>query len=340
MNGVTQIGSISQVQGVSVVICCYNSAARLPETIRHLALQQISADIPWEVIIVNNGSTDDTKEAATRELARYDWKQARYNVVDETKSGLSHARQKGVEEAAYPYVVLCDDDNWLDADYIQAGYEFLERNPAYAAIGGRSEAVFETGVVAPDWFEEYQMGYAVGPQGEEGDITARGYLWGAGIIFRKSAYRSVINPAFPSLLTDRKGNELSSGGDSEMCLRFVIVGYKLYYTGKLKFKHFITSNRLTITYREKLWAGFWESAGVLDKYYFYLKAIGLGNPAMQRLKITLKYALHALGIRKLNEIDENLLYVLTSLKVVRHDPDYQLIRELRKLKKDEPVSGS
>jgi len=125
------------MNGVSVVICCYNSAARLPETIRHLALQQISADIPWEVIIVNNGSTDDTKEAATRELTRYDWKQARYKVVDETKSGLSHARQKGVEEAAYPYVVLCDDDNWLDADYIQAGYDFLERNPAYAAIGGR-----------------------------------------------------------------------------------------------------------------------------------------------------------------------------------------------------------
>jgi len=328
------------MNGVSVVICCYNSASRLPETIRHLALQEFSAAIPWEVIVVNNGSTDATKETAARELARYDWKQARYKVVDEPKPGLSHARHKGVKEAAYPYVLLCDDDNWLDADYIQAGYDFLERNPAYAAIGGRSAAVFETGVVAPDWFEEYQMGYAVGPQGEEGDITARGYLWGAGVIFRKSAYRSVINPAFPSLLTDRKGNELSSGGDSEMCLRFVIVGYKLYYTGKLKFKHFITANRLTITYREKLWAGFRESAGVLDKYYFYLKAIGLGNPVLQRLKIKLKYGLHALGIRKLNEIDEDLLYVLTSLKATKYDRDYELIRKLRKIKKDEFISGS
>jgi len=272
------------MKGVSVVICCYNSAARLPETIRHLALQELSADIPWEIIIVNNGSTDNTKDAATRELARYDWKQARYKVVDETKAGLSHAREKGVEEAAYSYVVLCDDDNWLDAGYIQAGYDFLERSPAYAAIGGRSEAVFDPGVLAPDWFEEYQMGYAVGPQGEEGDITARGYLWGAGIIFRKFAYRSVINSAFPSLLTDRKGQELSAGGDSEMCLRFVIVGYRLYYTGKLKFSHFITSNRLTLSYREKLWAGFLESGTVLDKYYFYLKAIGLGHPALNDLK--------------------------------------------------------
>ncbi len=328
------------MEGISIVICCYNSALRLPATLQAIAGQIFNEDIHAELVIVNNNSRDNTKEAATRELTRYDWKQARYKIVDEPRAGLSYARNLGVEVSDYEYVLFCDDDNWLDADYIQAGYEFLERNPAYAAIGGRSEAVFETGVVAPDWFEEYQMGYAVGPQGEEGDITARGYLWGAGIIFRKSAYKSVINPAFPSLLTDRKGNELSSGGDSEMCLRFVIVGYKLYYTGKLKFKHFITSNRLTIAYREKLWAGFWESATVLDKYYFYLKAIGLGNPAMQRLKITLKYVLHTLGIRKLNEIDENLVYVLTSLKVVRHDPDYQLIRELRKLKKDEPVSGS
>jgi glycosyltransferase involved in cell wall biosynthesis len=321
------------VKGVSVIICCYNSSARLPQTIRHLALQKVSPDIPWEVIIVNNNSTDDTAAVAARELAGYDWKEAGHGVVDESKPGLSHARERGIGEARYAYVIFCDDDNWLAEDYIQEGFDFLERNPRYAAVGGWSEAAFDTGVMAPDWFEEYKMGYAVGRQGEEGDITARGYLWGAGIMFRKAVFKTVINPALPSLLTDRKGNELSSGGDSEMCLRFVIVGFKLYYSEKLKFTHFIAANRLSTAYREKLWEGFLESAGVLDKYYFYLESVGLGNLSMQRLKITLKYGLHALGIRRLNEIDEKLVYVLTSLKAVKYDRDYQLIRDLRDLKK-------
>jgi glycosyltransferase involved in cell wall biosynthesis len=328
------------VKGVSVIICCYNSALRLPETIRHLARQNVSPGIPWEIIIVNNNSADDTKEVAHRELAGYDWGQARYKVVDEPRAGLSYAREKGVDEAAYNYLLFCDDDNWLDAGYLQTAYDFLEVHPGYAAVGGRSEAAFEEGVVAPDWFGDYQMGYAVGPQGEEGDITARGYLWGAGVTFRKSVYKAVVNPALPSLLTDRKGNELSSGGDSEMCLRFVIVGYRLYYTEKLTFAHFITENRLTIEYREKLWAGFLESAVILDKYYFYLKAAGLPNRGAQRLKIALKYGLHTLGIRRLNEIDEKLVYTLTSLKPVKYDSGYELIRDLRKLRMHELVPGS
>jgi glycosyltransferase involved in cell wall biosynthesis len=320
------------VKGVSVIICCYNSSSRLPETIRHLALQKVSPDIPWEVILVNNGSTDDTRETAVRELAGYDWGQAGHRIVDEAKPGLNHARERGVGEAAYEYVLFCDDDNWLDADYVRTAFDFLERNPGYAAIGGQSEAAFDHGVMAPDWFEEYKMGYAVGRQGDEGDITARGFLWGAGITFRKAAYMAVINREFPSLLTDRKGSELSSGGDSELCLRFVIIGYKLYYTGKLKFKHFISANRLTVAYRDRLWAGFRESALVLDKYYYYLKASGAADRSMQRLKIMLKYGLHVLGIRRLTEVDERQVYVLTSLKAVHYDHDYQLIRELRKKK--------
>ncbi|HEV2479881.1 MAG TPA: glycosyltransferase [Puia sp.] len=331
------------MKGISVVICCYNSSDRLPQTIRHLALQTIRPDIPWEVIIVNNNSTDDTKEAAARELARYDWKQGRHKMVDECNPGLSHARERGVGEAAYDYVLFCDDDNWLDTDYIHTAYDFLEQHPVYAAIGGCSQAAFEDGVIAPDWFEEYQMGYAVGRQGEVGDITARGYLWGAGIMFRKAVYRIVVNATFPSLLTDRKGNELSSGGDSELCLRFVIIGYKLYYSDKLKFRHFISANRLTTAYREKLWAGFLESEHILNKYYYYLKAVGRSDRNVQKLKITMKYGLHKLGIRRLTEIDERLVYVLTSLKAINYDRDYQLIRDLKKIKGfsfNEPAAGS
>jgi len=53
--------------GVSVVICTYNGAERLPETIRHIANQTVPAHIPWEFIVVSNACTDNTEEV-TREI--------------------------------------------------------------------------------------------------------------------------------------------------------------------------------------------------------------------------------------------------------------------------------
>jgi cellulose synthase/poly-beta-1,6-N-acetylglucosamine synthase-like glycosyltransferase len=50
--------------GVSVVICCYNSSQRLPQTLGHLLAQECEVDLPWEVIVVDNASTDGTAEVA------------------------------------------------------------------------------------------------------------------------------------------------------------------------------------------------------------------------------------------------------------------------------------
>lgn len=52
--------------GVSIVICCYNSASRLPETLQHIAEQEVAANISWEVIVVDNASTDNTQEIAKK----------------------------------------------------------------------------------------------------------------------------------------------------------------------------------------------------------------------------------------------------------------------------------
>ncbi len=51
---------------VSIVICCYNSAHRLPETIRHLLAQEIPEGLLWEVIVVDNACTDNTAQVKTR----------------------------------------------------------------------------------------------------------------------------------------------------------------------------------------------------------------------------------------------------------------------------------
>ena len=58
--------ALSTNPAISVVICCHNSAAVLPPTLMHLAAQIVDPSVQWEVVVIDNASTDDTVQVATR----------------------------------------------------------------------------------------------------------------------------------------------------------------------------------------------------------------------------------------------------------------------------------
>ncbi len=266
--------------GVSVIICCYNGASRLPQTLRHLALQQVPAEISWEIIIVDNASTDDTYTVASAEWEQYSLPGVGFKILSELKQSKYYALSKGVDNASYEYIIICDDDNWLNSDYVSVAYHTINSNIKFAAAGGQSTAVAD--IKIPDWFWHYQNNYAVGsPKAASGDISDKGYLWGAGMIFRRSLYKKV-NFNLPGILLGPGPKEVSRSEDVELCMRFILSGYKLYYDEKLIFRHHIASNRLTDSYRDQLLnVGPYENR-VLN---LYRKQIGLNN--LSALKKTL-----------------------------------------------------
>lgn len=230
--------------GVSIIVCCHNGATRLFETVRHIAQQKVPAYIPWEFILVDNASTDDSAN-----VAKSAWQscnptgQAR--VVHEKELGLSFARARGFAEARYEYVIMCDDDNWLMPEYAALSFSIMEGNRRIGALGGFGKIVFE---VQPEkWIEESGI-FAAGPQWHTSGRVPTCRVYGAGCIVRKSAYEKLKQVGFTSLLTDRKGSDLSSGGDHELCYALSIMGYAIWYDERLKFKHFITRERLTWEY--------------------------------------------------------------------------------------------
>lgn len=233
-------------QGVSIVICCHNGADRLPETIRHIARQWVAPYIPWELLIIDNGCTDDSAE-----VARMEWKKHRVDtylkIVKEPQLGLSHARARGFREARYEYIILCDDDNWLDVNYVSNVYLILSERPQIGALGGFGKLVYEGTPPA----EELSYIFAAGQQAAERGKVPGNKLYGAGCTIRYSAYHKLLASGFKSLLTDRRGAELSSGGDYELCLALAILGYEIWYDERLRFKHFITRERLRWEYFER-----------------------------------------------------------------------------------------
>lgn len=289
---------MAQDKGVSVIICCFNSANRLPETLQHLALQQVSVDIPWEVIVVNNNSTDNTTEIAIQEWNKYPL-HTPIRVVDQPIIGLSHARKKGIETAKYDLCLFCDDDNWLCENYVKITYEIFSNNPLIGALGGRGTPVCE--ISPPTWFKNFEGGYAVGKQSMmSGSLTnSRGYVYGAGAAFRKTALTKLFQKGFRSLLTGRKGKSSSSGEDKELCYGLILIGYEIWYDERLKFNHFIPKERLTPQYIKSINSGFARASLIHVLYEYIIKEKKVKNLRLLWVKDFLYILYSSIKMRKM-----------------------------------------
>lgn len=252
--------------GASVIVCCYNSAARLPRTLAHLAGQVVPEDFFWEIILVNNASTDNTVECATEIWNKLHPKNVDFKIINESETGLIHARKRGVNEAKSECIIFCDDDNWLDKSYVFISHMVIEKNKIIGAAGGQNLPVTDADSY-PEWFEEYKDKYGLGiPAITSGDVSYRTFILGAGLVTRKSLFLQIFDDKYPSLLKGRNGKQLSSGDDFEYCKRLLLWGYKLYYDENMKLEHFIPKERLTIAYRQGLMEGITGAGKVLNEY--------------------------------------------------------------------------
>lgn len=258
--------------GISIILCTYNGASRLEETIRHLCQQQVPAGLAWEVIFVDNASSDNSSAIAQ---AAWDKHQSDdrvpLTIFREDKPAKYYALQTGIAHARYEFFIICDDDNWFDPHYIQRMYTQLIRHPEAGAVGGQGAPATEGNAELPTWFTEYSEGYAVGKQGAQtGDVTKRGYLWGAGLGSRTALYRAIY-AKYPSFLFYHDDRSILTTEDTEYCLRLVLRGYRLFYDGDLRFKHLIPKEKLTRQYMESLYKKNHEGFIITGKYYLAIK---------------------------------------------------------------------
>lgn len=260
--------------GFSVIICCYNSVARLPQTLSYIARQELNEDIEWELIVVDNNSDDGTAKFAEQEWIKYD-SSIKLILISEPRPGLSFARKAGIAAASFSLLLFCDDDNWLAPDYLETAYRFMQQHPRVGVLGGYSEPAFES--PSPAWFTHYQHAYALGRQlPESGIANRRRYIAGAGMVIRKSILDVLEQSGFHNILPDRKGEALSSGGDSELCLVILFLGYDLYYDASLRFIHFIPAKRLSWYYCVTMIS---EAHGIPQVYFSFYKQLYAGLTA-------------------------------------------------------------
>ncbi|SHE88211.1 Glycosyltransferase involved in cell wall bisynthesis [Psychroflexus salarius] len=223
------------MNGISVIICCYNSEQRIKPTLEHLNLQQ--TNFPWELIIVDNNCSDKTVQTVNDCIQQMHQLNGRTSIVKESKPGLNYARSRGANTAKYDLILFCDDDNWLNESYLQKAYDFLSDNPDFGIVGGNGVEKCE--IDPPKWFDKHKSIYAIGCR-KDGDVSN---VYGAGMLLHK---KFIEGACFS--MSDRKGNSLASGGDSEICQIVRKKGFKIRQLCSNTFYHYLPKERLTYSY--------------------------------------------------------------------------------------------
>ena len=196
----------------------------------------------WELLLIDNASDEPLKgwDLSWHLQARH---------IHEGELGLAPARQRGMREAAADMLVFVDDDNVLDCDYLSEAVQIKREWPILGTWGsGKTIPEFE--VPPADYLVEFldmlALRDAQGPQWSNVIPCAGARPWGAGQCVRASvasAYRKYVEKSAINM-TDRRGTELSSGGDEEIGFVACRIGLGVGTFPELKLIHLIPKERL------------------------------------------------------------------------------------------------
>ena len=245
---------------LSVIICTYNREKYIYNVLKSIAENDFSTE-KFEIILVNNNSTDKTEAECKR--FQSDFPQIRFHYFVEENQGLSYARNRGIEEAAGDILVYVDDDAVVDKGYLQAHYSFFEHNLSAMAAGGPVLPLYEA--QKPKWMSHFTLQLITGYiyKGKLISEFKRGeYPIGANTAFRKSVFEQV---GFFNVDLGRKGDGLMGAEEKDIFDKMRSSGLKYYYIPDAILYHIISETKLTKDYFDRLTYSIGQSERIRTK---------------------------------------------------------------------------
>lgn len=225
----------------SIIVCTYNRAESLRDTLAALRALRAAPGRRWEVIVVDNNSKDHTR--AVVDEVRQAWPLLRYEF--EGAQGLSHARNRGIACAGGEVILFTDDDVLPEPDWLETTLDGLQRHGA-EACGGYIAPIWET--APPPWLTERFYGFLAvrTDRSDEYTMTRDTPLpFGANMAFRRRVFDRV---GLFDTSRGRKGAVLASGEDGEMFERLLAAQLKVVFIGGSRVHHKVESFRTTKRY--------------------------------------------------------------------------------------------
>lgn len=226
---------------IDLVICTYNNASLLDQTLAAISRQDVPPHVKWNVLVVANNCTDETLAVVDRHVQR--GKMPSLSWVEEPRQGLTYARLCGVRNTTAPWIAFVDDDCLLRENWVAQAARFAQQHPNCGGFGGK--VVLDW--VAPPPAVVLKYTYAFAEQDHGAAVRPITYLTGAGLVLRRAALQA-SGWTEEQFLNDRVGRRLLSGGDMEITLRIHGAGYTLWYNPACTLKHRIPPRRTSVQY--------------------------------------------------------------------------------------------
>jgi len=226
------------VIGLSVIICTYNRADLLKNVLQDVC-QQTLADSEFEVIVVDNHSTDHTR--AVVESFCQPYPNVRYCF--EAQQGVSHARNRGWREARGDYLAYLDDDCQVPTQWLAVAKEIIEQQ-APIVFGGPYYAFYNS--PKPHWWkDEYDAYHSMEYADTAGYLEPYQDIHGGNLFIQQSILQKVgaFNPQL-----GMSGKQLGYGEETELQLRIfkALPSSRAYYDPRLYVYHLVAAKKMNI----------------------------------------------------------------------------------------------
>lgn len=197
---------------VSVVMSTYNRARLLGPAIEAL-LAQDTGGLTYEVLVVDNNSTDNTKQV----IESYAERDPRIKYVFEKKQGVAYGRNAGIALTKGKYIAFCDDDVTVTPTWLRSLHEALLRYPDADFVGGKVLPLWKG--TPPSWIDSKMSPLALQDYGETPQLVSKENprcLISACLAVRRQAFEraGLFDPA-----TQRVGNSIGSSEDHDWELK-------------------------------------------------------------------------------------------------------------------------
>lgn len=230
----------------TVAICTYNGEKRLPEVLELLRIQVNIQHLRWEVIVIDNNSTDNTAKIVEEYQAN--WSTTNPLVYCfERQQGAAFARKRAIHESNAELIGFLDDDNLPASNWVAAAYAFAQEYPKAGAYGSQIHPNFE--VKPPENFHRIAPFLAITERGSQPLLyEPRKKLLppSAGLVVRKQAWLESVPT--DCVLTGRVTGNMLTSEDLEALSYIQKAGWEIWYTPTMQVHHKIPSWRLQRDY--------------------------------------------------------------------------------------------
>jgi glycosyltransferase involved in cell wall biosynthesis len=227
---------------ITVAICTFNRARLLEPTLESLTRLRIESADAWELLVVDNASTDDTQAVCRKFQGRLP-----IRVTEETQPGLSHARNRALASARGAYVVFTDDDVLLYVDWLAAFVAATKAFPDAAAFGGPIEPFFPT-PPPPDLTAAFPMlakGFCAVDHGRGlGPLPSTLPIWGANMAYRMAAVAGLLFDPRLGYTPDM----LRGGEETKFLNEIRDRGGEVIWVPEMRLQHYVDPSRMTLDY--------------------------------------------------------------------------------------------